>query len=102
MADRRRGSRVALRTVAVGFREAPDKNQAALTWTSTHRRENRLAEEALMITGDGNWSISWPRSATRSSSRVYLFEVSDPDEIIRAPRNRCCAAWSRVGRFTSC
>lgn len=74
-----------LRTVAVGFREMPDKAQAALTWTSAHRRENRLAEEALMITGDGNLvDILATVRYKVVEPRVYLFEVSDPDEIIRA------------------
>ncbi len=74
-----------LRTVAVGFREQPAKDQAAaLTWTSAHRRENRVAEEALMITGDGNLvDVLATVRYKVIEPRVFLFEVSDADEIIR-------------------
>jgi Cu+-exporting ATPase len=77
-----------IRTVEVGYREfAADKAKpaSALTWTSGHRRETRLAEESTMITGDGNLVdvlITVRFKVTRP--RVYLFEVDRAEEIIRA------------------
>ena len=45
-----------IRTVSIGFRESVEKNKqtGALTWSSVHRKETRIPDEALMITGDGN------------------------------------------------
>jgi Cu+-exporting ATPase len=75
------------RSVEVGFREAPGNagSVGALTWASAHRRENRIPDEAMMLTGDGNLVdllVSVRYKVT--DPRVYLFEVKDADEIIRA------------------
>ncbi len=76
-----------IRTVAVGFRDAQElaKPSVSLTWTSVHRKETRIPDEAMMITGDGNlvdllvsvrYKIMKPR--------VYLFESGDVDTMLRA------------------
>src|SRR5262249_43010484 len=52
------GTRVSQRgqVAEIGFRTASGKDRpaGALTWASAHRRENRVPDEAMMITGDGN------------------------------------------------
>jgi Cu+-exporting ATPase len=71
-------------TVAIGYRETPGQNKAVLTWTSQHR-ENRIGDEALMITGDGN--VVDVQAAIRYKvvlPRIFLFGVSNPDELLRA------------------
>jgi Cu+-exporting ATPase len=77
-----------IRTVEVGYRAAPlDKAKpvSALTWTSGHRRETRVAEEATMITGDGNLvDVLITVRYKIVKPRTYLFDVQDADEIIRA------------------
>jgi Cu+-exporting ATPase len=76
-----------VRTVNVGFRESLDKEKktAALTWTSAHRRETRNEDEAMMMTGDGNLVDLLVTVRYRViDARVYLFEVSNVDELLRA------------------
>jgi len=75
-----------VRTVEIGFRATPDSGQGLgqLTWNSQHR-ENRVGEEALMITGDGN--LVDIQAAIRYKvvqPRLFLFGVSGPDELLRA------------------
>ncbi len=77
-----------IRTVEIGFRAAAGAAlPASLAWSSPHGGDGqrRVEEEAVMITGDGNlvelqatlrYSIRRPRT--------YLFEVSDPETILRA------------------
>jgi regulator of protease activity HflC (stomatin/prohibitin superfamily) len=72
------------RTVNIGFREATNVQAGALTWSSAHRKD-RDQKEAMMITGDGNLAdllVSVRYKITQP--RVYLFGVSDADEILRA------------------
>ncbi len=76
-----------VRTVEIGFRAAPGSARpaGALTWSSAHRRENRVPDEALMITGDGNLVdllVSVRYKVTQP--RVFLFEVKGGEEVIRA------------------
>jgi Cu+-exporting ATPase len=76
-----------VRTVSVGFRESTQKDQTtgALTWTSAHLKESRLEKEALMMTGDGNLVDLLVTVRFRvTEPRVYLFEVNDADEVLRA------------------
>jgi len=76
-----------VRTVSIGFREAveKDKKTGALTWTSAHRKETRKAEEAMMMTGDGNLVDLGVTVRYRvKDPRVYLFEVANIDDILRA------------------
>jgi Cu+-exporting ATPase len=78
-----------LRDVEIGFRS--DRKAAgppaALAWSSPHGGDGmrRVPDEAVMITGDGNlvellatvrYSIKKPH--------VYLFEVGDPEAILRS------------------
>jgi Cu+-exporting ATPase len=75
-----------VRTVEIGYRESPDsaKNAVALTWNSKHR-ENRVGEEALMITGDGNLVDVQATVRYRvAQPRLFLFGVSGVDDIVRA------------------
>ncbi len=72
------------RTVDIGFRGVPGQGDNTLTWTSPHR-EKRLAEEALMITGDGNLvDIQATIRYRIVDARTFLFGVSSPDELLRA------------------
>jgi P-type Cu+ transporter len=76
-----------VRVVTVGFRETPEKGKAtaALTWSSAHRKETRIPDEAMMITGDGNLVDLLVSVRYRvKEPRVYLFEVSEPEEVLRA------------------
>jgi Cu+-exporting ATPase len=78
-----------VRGVEIGFRSDPSSAglSRGMAWSSTHGGEGlrRIPDEAVMITGDGNllellatvrYSIEKPR--------VYLFEVGDPEAILRA------------------
>ena len=81
-------SRVSLqiRTVSIGFKEAPEraKPAGALTWSSAHRREMRIPEEAMMITGDGNLvDLLVTVRFKVTDPRVYLFNVTSAEEFIR-------------------
>ena len=75
-----------IRTVNIGFQESSDKTQiGALTWSSTHRKETRIPKEALMMTGDGNLvDVLVTVRFKVTEPRVYLFQVNNADEIIRA------------------
>ncbi len=75
-----------VRTVEVGFRaELVKKGASVLSWTSPHAAEGKIPDEAMMITGDGN--LVELQAVVRYkvvNARVYLFQVRDPDEVIRA------------------
>ncbi len=75
-----------VRSVEVGFRIAAGqaKPAGALTWASSHRRENRVPDEALMITGDRNLVdlLATVRYKVMEP-RVFLFEVKSGEEVIR-------------------
>jgi len=76
-----------IQTVEVGYRESSDltRSMSALTWSSAHRREGRLPKESLMITGEGN--LIDVQAIVRFkvvNAQVYLFEVSDAPELLRA------------------
>ena len=61
--------------------------QAPLAWASPHGHDagQRLADEAVMITGDGNLVEVQATVRFRiTNPDVYLFEVRDADEIVRA------------------
>ena len=76
-----------VRLVTVGYRESgqPSKQTAAMTWSSAHRKETRVGEEALMITGDGNLVDVLVSVRYRvTEPRVFLFQVNNVDEILRA------------------
>jgi Cu+-exporting ATPase len=80
-----------LRTVEIGFRTTPGTTGAAetLAWSSSHGGNGfvRVQDEAVMITGDGNLvelQATVRFSIRREQLYRYLFEVRDPDEILRA------------------
>jgi P-type Cu+ transporter len=79
-----------VRSVEVGFRTGTgagtgaDRPAGALTWASAHRRENRIPDEAMMLTGDGNLVDLLVSVRYRvTEPRVFLFEVKGGEEIIR-------------------
>jgi Cu+-exporting ATPase len=75
-------------TVEVGFRTRAGQgtNPGALTWSSSHGGDWQPVEaESMMITGDGNLvEVQASVRYTIRDPRVYLFEVRDPDEVLRA------------------
>jgi P-type Cu+ transporter len=76
-----------LRSVSVGFRESlqTNKQTGAMTWSSAHRKDTRIGEEALMITGDGNLVDVLVSVRFRvTEPGVYLFQVNNVEEILRA------------------
>jgi Cu+-exporting ATPase len=79
-----------VRTVEVGFRfdrAVGVADNAALGWSSGHRDEGirRIADEAVMITGDGNLvELQATVQYTIAQPREYLFSASQPDEELRA------------------
>jgi Cu+-exporting ATPase len=77
-----------IHTVEIGFRSAPggSARSAEQSWSSPHAESSRrIPDEAVMITGDGNLvEMQVTVRYTIAQPRVYLFEVSNPDEIIRA------------------
>jgi P-type Cu+ transporter len=75
-----------IRTVSIGFKELPEraKQTGALTWSSAHRRETRIPEQAMMITGDGNLvDLLVTVRYKVTDPRVYLFNVTSAEEFIR-------------------
>jgi Cu+-exporting ATPase len=76
-----------MRTLEVGFREVPEElgKPGSWTWTSAHRKENRRPEESLMITGDGNLAdIQVVVHYRVVEPRVYLFDVANAEDVLRA------------------
>jgi len=76
-----------VRTVEVGFRTVPGRTDAAgpLSWTSSHNTDQVIPDEATMITGDGNLvELQATVNYRVIEPHVYLFQVRDADEIIRA------------------
>jgi Cu+-exporting ATPase len=77
-----------VQVVEVGFRsQAGMTGQAKLTWSSPHGGDGvrRISDEAVMITGDGNLvELQATVRYTIEKPHVYLFEVGDPEEILRS------------------
>jgi HflK protein len=76
-----------VRTVEIGFRtRSGATGPAALSWSSAHGGDGieRVENEAVMITGDGNLvELQATVRYTVTSPHTYLFDVRDPDEMIR-------------------
>jgi Cu+-exporting ATPase len=78
-----------VRDVEIGFRSGPKASgqPQALAWSSPHGGDGlrREPDEAVMITGDGNLVelLATVRYSIRNP-RVYLFEVGDPEAILRS------------------
>ncbi|HYT93087.1 MAG TPA: cation-translocating P-type ATPase family protein, partial [Gemmataceae bacterium] len=77
-----------IRTVEVGFRIEPgaSKDSGPMAWSSVHAGDvKRVADEAVMITGDGNLIEVQATVRYRVADLdVYLFRISDADEMVRA------------------
>jgi Cu+-exporting ATPase len=76
-----------VRTIELGFRSVAGKEVApGYSWTSLHRVGTVAnADESLMITGDNNLVEVQASARYRVvEPRVYLFEVRDPEETLRA------------------
>jgi cation transport ATPase/regulator of protease activity HflC (stomatin/prohibitin superfamily) len=77
-----------IRSVEVGFRSVgpavPDTADTR-SWASLHGDAiRRYPDESVMITGDGNLvEVLATVHYTVSDVHVYLFEVSDPEEVLR-------------------
>jgi Cu+-exporting ATPase len=76
-----------IHTVEIGFRAVPGNRTAAgLTWASSHGGDGaRVEDEAVMITGDGNLvELQATVRYVIDDPRIYLFNVRDPDAVVRA------------------
>lgn len=80
-----------VRIVEIGFRSGNPDARAALGggWSSPHRGEglNRIGDEAVMITGDGNLielQATIRYRIDRPHLYTFVFDVRDPDETVRA------------------
>jgi Cu+-exporting ATPase len=78
-----------VRGVEIGFRSSPKEGGLArgMSWASSHGGEGvrRVPDEAVMITGDGNLlELMATVRYSISNPRVYLFEVGDPEAILRS------------------
>jgi Cu+-exporting ATPase len=77
-----------VRTVEVGFRTRPGRpaDPGPRAWASPHGGDGleRVAEEAVMITGDGDLlEVQGSVRYTVADPQVYLFEVADADALLR-------------------
>jgi Cu+-exporting ATPase len=71
-----------VRTVEVGFRTATGEG---LTWASSHGDVLRVADESLMVTGDGNLvEVSATLRYHVADPRAYLFATEDPEGLLRS------------------
>jgi Cu+-exporting ATPase len=77
-----------VRTVEVGFRTtAPGTVPGARAWSSPHGNDGvqRVPDEAVMITGDGNLvEIQGTLRYTVADPRAYLFGCADPPAVLRS------------------
>jgi Cu+-exporting ATPase len=78
-----------VRLVEVGFRTIPGNTVVTpgFNWSSLHGGDGigRVADEAVMITGDGDLVDVQATAAYHvTQPRVYLFDVSEPDLVVRA------------------
>jgi Cu+-exporting ATPase len=74
-----------VQTVTIGFQAAPGATVSG-AWETAHRDAVRLLpDEAVMITGDGNLlELQASVRYTIARPSTYLFEVRDPEAILRA------------------
>jgi Cu+-exporting ATPase len=76
-------------SVELGFRSTPGQatRRRGIGWSSAHASEGvtRYPEEAVMITGDGNLvEVLATVRYTIRDPHAYLFDVSDPDAVVRS------------------
>jgi Cu+-exporting ATPase len=77
-----------VQTVEIGFRTLPGAPGApvARAWSSVHGNDGveRVADEAVMITGDGNLlEVQGSVQYTIAHPRIFLFEVADAPGLLR-------------------
>ena len=71
-----------VRTVEIGFRSTTTDG---LTWASPHGGYQRMADESLMVTGDGNLvEVSATLRYHISDPRAYLFAANDAEGLLRS------------------
>jgi P-type Cu+ transporter len=77
-----------VRTVEIGFRTSlPGAIPGARAWSSPHGNDGvqRMPEEAVMITGDGNLvELQGSLRYTVADPRTYLFGTADPAAVLRS------------------
>ncbi|MFO0965793.1 MAG: heavy metal translocating P-type ATPase [Gemmataceae bacterium] len=76
-----------VQTVEIGFRNsaAPGEVEGDFTWKSGHGGENRRTEESLLMTGDKSLvDVQVSLRFRVTDPRVFLFEVKDATELLRA------------------
>jgi P-type Cu+ transporter len=71
-----------VRTVEIGFRSLPGEG---LTWASPHGGMQRLTDESLMATGDGNLvEVSATLRYHIADPRAFLSAVQNPEDLLRS------------------
>jgi Cu+-exporting ATPase len=71
-----------VRTIEIGFRSTTSDG---LTWTSSHGLIQRVSDESLMITGDGNLvEVSATLRYRIADPRTFLFSVQSPESLLRS------------------
>ncbi|HEV3236692.1 MAG TPA: cation-translocating P-type ATPase family protein [Gemmataceae bacterium] len=77
-----------VQTLEIGFRGVkPTSLAESSTWASSHEQDGivRVPDESVMITGDGNLvEVQATLRFSLANPRTYLFEVKDPQRIIRS------------------
>jgi P-type Cu+ transporter len=70
------------RTIEIGFRSGPSNE---LTWASSHGGFQRVSDESLMATGDGNLvEVSATLRYRIADPRAYLFAIQNPESLLRS------------------
>jgi Cu+-exporting ATPase len=71
-----------VRTIEIGFRSGPTSE---LTWASSHGGYQRVSDESLMATGDGNLvELSATLRYRIVDPHAYLFAVQTPETLLRS------------------
>jgi P-type Cu+ transporter len=71
-----------VRVIEIGFRSTANEG---LTWSASHGDIRRMADESLMITGDGNLvEVSATLRYHIADPRTYLFAVEEPEALLRS------------------
>ncbi len=76
----------AIRTVTLGYRVTDEKGTPkSFSWSAKHAEQQRIPEESQTITGDGYFiELQVALHYRVSDPKSFLFEVRDPEEVIRA------------------
>ena len=86
-----------VRTVEIGFRTT---TADGLTWASAHGGYQRVADESLMVTGDGNLvEVSATLRYHIADPRAYLFASDDPEGLLRSAAESALREQVAAGPF---